>query len=87
MEIVPPPTAQPIDPSGIGPAPSGGILQPLTDTALGSPQAPGPAAAATIPIVDAVEAVTISPFVRGALVGGLAGAAVVGALWWFGGRK
>lgn len=86
MEIVPPPGAQPLDPTNIGTAPGGGIVQPITGTALGTPRDPGPRDI-SIPVVEAVEAVTLSPFVRGALVGGLAGAAVVGALWWFGGRK
>lgn len=71
----PHPTTQPVAHGG-GPMP----VAPQV-----APTAPVPVV--TIPAVEAVEAVTMSPFVRGALIGGIAGAAVVGALWWFGGRK
>ncbi len=85
MEIVPPPGAQPLDASQIGTAPAGGVIAP--DKPFGPMVAPATVPQVSIPIVDAVEGVTLSPFVRGALVGSLTGAAIVGALWWFGGRK
>ena len=85
MEIVPPPGAQPLDPSVLGTAPVGGVIEP--EKPLGQMVAPSNVPQVSIPAVDAVEAVTLSPFVRGALVGSLVGAAIVGALWWFGGRK
>jgi hypothetical protein len=85
MEIVPPPGAQPLDPSMLGTAPIGGVIGP--ERPLGPMVAPTNVPQVSIPAVDAVEAVTLSPFIRGALVGSLVGAAVVGALWWSGGRR
>ena len=70
-----PPKAIPF-PTGAGPMPT---ISPASYTApADTPGTP----AVTIPVVEAVAAVTMSPFVRGALVGAIFGAAGVGALWW-----
>jgi hypothetical protein len=75
-----PPTAQPIFTGPGGPVSGPGFMpEPGSYSApMTTPGTP----AVTIPAVQAVEAVTLSPFVRGAMVGLLAGAGTVGVLWW-----
>ncbi len=71
-----PPSAVPIYTGPGGPA-SGPAYEPPAGTL-----APAPAPTVTIPAVQAIEAVTLSPFVRGAMLGMLAAAGVGGVLWW-----
>lgn len=77
-----PPIGQP-QPTDKPTGTAGGAL-PTIEPRVARAQAVPPGTQVSIPAVDAVASVTADPFVRGALVGLLVGAGLVGVIWWVG---